>query len=125
MEQLKNYTWAILWAIFIAWLSLTTGSNLPDVDFFAPDKLGHIFVYGVLVFLILQGVQKTQISFHNKIILWAIIASSVYGFLLECAQFYITVDRYFENLDILANIIGSIGGGLLFYFLFIRNSKVI
>ena len=46
----------------------------------------------------------------------ALIISILYGISIEVIQFTFFPGRYFENLDILANIIGSFTGLFLFNF---------
>jgi len=47
----------------------------------------------------------------------AILLSSVYGIGIEFVQYAFFPNRFFEVLDIIANIIGSISGVLALYFL--------
>ena len=93
------------------------GANLPDINFFEPDKFGHMFVYGMLVFLVLRSISKSNYTINQTLIWYIVLGSSIYGIILECVQYFFSVGRYFENLDILANIIGSIIGGVLFWYL--------
>lgn len=111
-----------MWAALILWLSVSAPPNLPDVNFFEPDKLAHMFVYGVLAFLILWGFSKSQ-TVSKKMLQWTAFGCSLYGFVLECVQYFLCTGRYFENLDNLANIIGAILGVLIFHFLNRTNSK--
>ncbi|HZX63608.1 MAG TPA: VanZ family protein [Bacteroidales bacterium] len=55
----------ILWIAFMLVLTCIPGTLIPQVptylDLFDPDKLVHIFLFAVLVFLILLGLRK---QFH-------------------------------------------------------------
>lgn len=80
------------------------------------DKVSHLCAYALLVFLwSITLVEKTtkikaaRIAFYGSIFL---------GVLLEILQWQLNVGRYFEILDIIANIIGSIIGLIAFYKLF-------
>lgn len=106
---LKTFIPAFFWGAVILILSLMPGKNLPEVpwDIANPDKLAHAFVYLSLTFLIAWGFyQKKQLN--RKTIFLALFISIFYGILLEIVQYGFFPDRYFELLDIIANIIGSI-----------------
>ncbi len=112
---MKAYLPAVAWCIFITFLSVKGGINLPESiwDFLAWDKLAHAFVYGVFAFLIMNGDLKRNI-FTKKSIYIALIISILYGILMEFVQWGFFPGRYFEVLDILANIIGSFIGVYIF-----------
>lgn len=104
------------WAIFIAALSLTPSINLPESfwDLLQPDKFAHAFVYGVLAFLGLRGFWKANNQITQKHNVFTILGSSIYGIMLEIMQYSFFPNRYFEVMDIIANIIGVFIGSYLF-----------
>lgn len=114
---MKPFIPAILWSIVILILSTIPSVNLPETfwDLFAPDKWAHAIVYGILTLLILKGLVQQKISI-SKSKLIALILASFYGILMELIQFSFFPDRYFEILDIFANIIGSFGSLFVFHF---------
>ncbi|MEM7102469.1 MAG: VanZ family protein [Bacteroidota bacterium] len=88
-------------------------------DLFQPDKVGHLIFYGVFVSLIFRGI--TVNSGGQKIrssVIVAVLSFAIgYGFLLEVIQFQFLTDRYFDILDIIANIIGCFIGLTSLHFL--------
>ena len=113
---MKSFIPALIWAVVIFFLSTTAGINLPEtwLDFLSWDKIGHFTVYGILTFLLLFGFCKKNKKRNKQFTVLAVLGSSLYGILLEWVQYSFFPMRYFENLDILANIIGSFIGLLLF-----------
>ena len=91
------------------------GVNLPESwsDLFQPDKLAHIFVYAVQVFLFLRGFHLTN-KLTRKISFFVVLGTILYGISLEIVQYAFFEDRFFEVFDIIANIIGSFTGWLIF-----------
>lgn len=94
--------------------------NLPEewFDIFSIDKLAHAFVYGVLTLLIIRGYFLNAKWTKNTTII-AVLIASIFGVLMEIMQYGFFPNRYFEFLDIIANICGSIGS-LLFTRYFIK-----
>lgn len=117
-SKIMAYLPAILWALVILYLSTGPGVNLPSSwgDIFQLDKLAHLVVYGILTALFLWGKLKKEGS--NNLVqsdwLIAILVSSFYGIGMEILQYAFFPNRYFEYLDIFANIIGSFLGVLIF-----------
>lgn len=120
---MKVFIPAIFWAAVILVLSATPGQNLPQIDFgdlLAADKIAHVGVYLILTLALIWGFNR-QKRLNKRNLLIAILISGGYGVLLEFCQYYFFPGRYFEILDIVANIIGSISS-LLFLKLFNLNS---
>ena len=113
---MKPFLPAIAWSVVIFILSVMPGINLPETwaDFISWDKIGHLTVYGILTFLLLLGSKKTRPEIDAKITLYILLGTAAYGILLEIIQYSFFPGRYFEKLDILANIIGSFIGLFLF-----------
>ena len=116
---LKSFVPATIWGLVILGLSVMPGVNLPESlqDLWSPDKLAHAFVYFILTLLLIRGFHANG-QLNRTTLIGAILISSAYGILLESVQYVFFPKRYFEILDIIANIIGSIGSLLVFkYFL--------
>lgn len=107
---------AFVWTIFILVVSLMPKEAMPKsnwMDFANFDKLSHLVSYAIFVFLwskllsVKVGrVKGARIAFYVSIAL---------GVLMEFLQWQMNSGRYFEILDIIANIIGSIIGLTAFY----------
>lgn len=114
----------VLWALVILALSITPGKEMPEVNFWEFDKFAHIGVYSLLAFLA-AGAYSAQFSPPHlrfkggSTVLFVII---LYGFGIECVQGAWIQDRYFDILDLLANIIGSITG--LFAYIIIIAKRI-
>ena len=107
---------SILWSLVILVLSAMPGISLPESfwDFISMDKVGHLGVYGIQTFLLLFGLSKLISNDAKKVVVIALIISILYGILMEAMQYTFFPYRYFEYLDIIANIIGSFTGLLIF-----------
>ena len=94
--------------------SLETSHVWGAFDFEGKDKLGHLVMYTVLTFLLLNAVSFRQ-KHNNRWVLVIILSFGILlGMLLEGIQGYFLVDRNFELLDIIANISGSFLGYILY-----------
>ncbi len=112
---MKNYLPAIVCAAVILALSIGPGISLPQTwwDLFSVDKLGHFIAYAALTWSLLWGAKRSNALESNGSTrtLGIILAGSIlYGLLLEIVQYSYFPNRYFEVMDIIANIIGSIAG---------------
>jgi VanZ family protein len=77
------------------------------------DKLYHAFAYFVLVFSFLFGFKKSRLL-NRRLILQVVIGAMTYGTMLELIQYVFFDLRAFEWFDMLANIVGSLIGLLVF-----------
>ncbi len=114
---MKYYWPALLWSILIFVLSAGPGVQVPSswMDLISVDKFGHAGVYGILTILICWGSWKKRTALTNALLLFGLTISSTFGIIMEGMQYFFFPHRYFEVLDIIANIIGSLIGLLLFY----------
>ncbi|MFK7775887.1 MAG: VanZ family protein [Saprospiraceae bacterium] len=110
---------AILWSFLILYFSTKGTINLPESwwDFFSMDKIGHFGIYGIFTFLLLLGFLSPSSKWKQKGVQMALGISIFYGISMEVIQYAFFPGRYFEYLDIIANIIGSFTGLLFFNFL--------
>jgi VanZ family protein len=87
-----------------------TGIRIPHID-----KITHFVFYCVFVVLgTLFLKEKTITTFQlNKTVLRILLIAILYGIVIEVLQHIMPYDRAAEILDVLANTIGAIFGGLL------------
>lgn len=77
------------------------------------DKWAHFLLYGLLSFVLTweRTGSVPRAGWRTGLVILA--ACALYGILLEGIQLLSNQGRYFEVLDIIANIIGSLAGILL------------
>lgn len=95
------------------------------MDLFSFDKLGHAIAYGTLTGLYYWARFKNIGVVTNKWFLYIAIGTTGYGILMEIIQYTFFPNRYFEVLDILANIMGILVSYLIckFFFLFDKSRE--
>lgn len=127
LEKFSRFAFlpAVIWTLFIFVVSWTVaGINLPErlLDLVSTDKLAHFTVYAILSSLYLLGffIKGKEIRFY-PLGLSVIIAGSLYGVLMEILQYYFFPGRFFEILDIVANISGAFAG----FYIFKLSKKII
>ncbi len=122
--RIKRLLPAIVWAIIIFVLSIISGNRLPKIDlgWIQPDKVGHFGVYFIFSVLLYYGLSPL-FSKEKKVALLAIIISALYGIAMEIIQFLFFPGRFFEYLDIIANISGSIGSLIVINYFFKAGSE--
>lgn len=111
----------ILWAVLLLILSIAPNKSLPQVhwfNFLSFDKSAHVFMYAMLVYLLTTGCKrqyaKGWLRYHAKITAFWIGFS--YGLLLEIMQLFLSADRHFEWMDVIANTMGC-GVGIIAFML--------
>ncbi len=124
---LKPLLPALLWALFILIICGIPGDQLPRLDFLdwlRPDKLVHLFIFGLLCYLLISGFLKQDaISFlKSNPKFWAIIFSVVYGVIIEILQEYLFIHRTGDIRDAIADAIGAFIG--LWCFNFVMKKRL-
>lgn len=116
----KKNTGGIAWGIFILILTWLPVSLIPDVptflSLFKPDKLIHVFIYCVFVFLWIKGLSaQEQFLFLRK---YPVIISMNMGVFLggitELMQEWMIPGRIASPYDFIANILGCFLGWWFF-----------
>jgi len=108
---------ASLWTILVIVASSVPGSNTPRVSILGLehlDKVVHWIMYGGVVLLWSIALSKAK----AREIAFVFVASICLGVSMEILQNNVFVERSFEILDIIANIMGSISGLVLYYKIF-------
>ena len=89
---------------------------LPKVDLLIPiDKLIHVLISLILVFIWLLYFFKRQRFIVLNLLIKVIITCFIYGILIEVFQQLFVTTRQADFLDVLANSIGLILGVSLFW----------
>lgn len=109
---------ALTWAGLLAILSLMPNDRMPKfswADLWSPDKFGHVIFYCIFSYLIMYALhrQKERIK-SGRVIFIGVLTACTYGLLMEFLQRFFSPSRYFELLDIIANIIGSFTAILIY-----------
>jgi len=77
------------------------------IDLFAPDKLVHLFIFGMFVYLLLREfVGESALSFPRAA-LYAFLISITLGGITEILQGYVFINRRGSIYDFIANGVGS------------------
>lgn len=102
------------------------GQVLPKEDWLSKidfDKIVHIGLFAVLVFLWCGVVKKREKIFQSmqQIFVWITLGGCVYGVLMEFVQKYFIPNRSFDIIDMLADAIGSIIGLVVATKLFVKK----
>ena len=102
--------------------SFPSFKTVPELPY--TDKMLHFFAYAVLGALFFRAYKTLKFK-RNSIflILLSILSSSLYGMSDELHQYFVPC-RSAEYIDILADVLGSIFGVFVFYFIIsTRNSN--
>lgn len=119
----KHSKWlSTFWVVMILTLSFLPGQSFPEVDFWNPDKLVHLFLYGVLAFLLGNVFFEKGKFVNRKRFIYLILICIGFGWGVEILQPIFT-DRYYELYDVLANSVGAIMGSLILIY-FLTNTKI-
>lgn len=110
---------AIVWALVILVLTLSTGATSANLDYQYIDKFIHILMFGFLCLLLIIGFTKQYTSKYLRFNATkaAILLSGGYGIIIELIQAFLP-GRSFELADILANFAGTGLGFILFYLIY-------
>jgi VanZ family protein len=116
INRLRKYFtriyWALAWTIIIFVLLTLPGSVLPnESSFVIPnfDKLVHIGMFGgfVLLWSLYYSARSSSPKKLLRIFFVIFLISISYGISMEYVQKYFIPQRYFDEGDIIADIIGS------------------
>ncbi|MBN2637932.1 MAG: VanZ family protein [Bacteroidales bacterium] len=105
------------------------GNYIPHISNFwewiSIDKLVHLFIFGVLVFLILYGFRDQYFSSTKKYLfgIISVVITSLYGMITEILQHYVFTGRSGNRFDFYADATGALIGWLVFYLLFRKKNQ--
>jgi hypothetical protein len=114
---------AFLWALLILVLIGMPSYAVPVTDLrslLSLDKMVHASVFAVLMFLLMQGMQKQQLIGYLRFnsAFYSLFFCFFYSGLTEILQDLLFVQREADIIDFIANTIGSIFGLLVFRIIF-------
>ncbi len=103
---------SLLYTILLTIVTLSESSSLPDVHWWEyQDKLAHLLAY-----IVLGGTWGLTWLYTRKVDFWKpyfvgiVVASIIYGTIVEILQSTMTTTRNADHWDVLANTIGVILG---------------
>lgn len=115
---------ALLWTLLILILLVIPGKDIPPGPQIPNlDKIAHVFLFGVQVFLWSKFISESKRNDLPGRFLVICLMSSAFGIMMEFVQKYLVPNRSFEIEDILADILGSVMGWLLYRFFFYPKHK--
>jgi len=123
---LKNFWQGLIWGCFILALTLLPGNYFPSVgsfwNLFSPDKLVHLFIFGVFVILLITGNYRQYSGRESRYIdIAPVLAAALLGITTEVLQAVLPVGRDANIWDAIANIAGILLAWAVFTHL--RNKK--
>ncbi|MGX7667170.1 VanZ family protein [Flavobacterium pedocola] len=126
MAPKKNFLLAFFWTLAIAVACLISTSDVPNVAVTGFDKIVHLLfymVFTVLWFLYLKKRFADWSFFVTAIVI--VVATLLYGTIIELLQDAFTETRKADVLDVLANVAGSLVGVVVMAMvkMYDRNSK--
>lgn len=102
------------YAAFLLVISLAPTQSLPKIPdwnlLFTPDKVAHFGAYGL--FAVLLSVNFSE-RWGGKGISLAVVVAASYGFLMEVLQALAGTGRNYDPVDMVANLLGAVLGGIL------------
>ncbi len=108
----------ILYVFIITYFSLTPIEHKVSENVW--DKAAHFVAY----LLLFMFVKKVHVKFNY---LTCVIICCSYSFIIECIQYFIP-NRMFDLLDMLANVLGTVLGVILYHLIIDKclgsNSRV-
>jgi VanZ family protein len=110
-NKIRYYLPAIIWALAIFIVSSIPNLSTPGLGISFSDKVAHLIEFGILGFLLTLGLLRAGRPLKNiwKVVITLGIAYAIFD---EFHQ-YIVPGRYFEFLDLLADIIGAVLGAAI------------
>ena|SRR5690606_11210476 len=112
----------VVWSVSIFILLIIPGKNFPEgPNIPLLDKVIHAFLFGVQVFLWCRYTTYYNIRSRLWIFLLIFLVSCIYGIGMEYVQKYWVTNRGFEINDMVADIIGSFCGWMIYRFFFSKK----
>lgn len=109
----------LLWTMLIALLTLIPGNYIPRVtsflDWISPDKLVHLFIFGVYAYLLIAGFRKQKAGLITReyAVLSSLLIGMVFAIFTEAMQKFVIPGRNGNYFDFLADILGLLLGWMI------------
>ena len=113
MPRVRKFIPAIVWFFIVLVLVCTPGPDLPEVgDWFGKlsvDKFIHAGIFGMLAFLFMYPVGRTEVSrtLKRHWFLKVFLSVCLWGVVTELLQLFFIPGRSFSLMDIAADCVGS------------------
>ncbi|WP_424964311.1 VanZ family protein [Ekhidna sp.] len=98
---------AVTLGIFLLSTFLAIPVQVEEIGYL--DKLEHCFAYSALIISFLIAFRKADLLSVRRSY-WLLLFASIYGLLLELAQYTFFPNRFFEWLDAASNVVGVLIG---------------
>ncbi|MCX8210155.1 MAG: VanZ family protein [Lewinella sp.] len=112
------------YALFLLVVSLLPGRSMPSIpnwfSLFSPDKVAHFGAYGLFALLLSAVFSESRIK---RAIPCAVSVTAIYGIVMEILQGISGTGRQFDLVDMVANFLGAILGGLAYYLFTLLRKK--
>lgn len=111
---------AILWTVIVLLLTGLPGNVMPEVprflDLFQPDKLVHIFIFGLWVVLAAYGTTELKIrkGLLKNASLFSAVLGMIFGGITEILQYSVIPQRSGNIYDFIADAVGCLLGYIFF-----------
>ena len=109
---------SLAYAIFLSVVSLAPGQRIPKIfdwtELFSPDKLAHFGAYAIFAVLLSFSIAGPSVL---KRAAMAVLAATLFGVLMEVLQGIAGTGRDFDPVDMVANLLGALLGGLVYLLL--------
>jgi VanZ family protein len=112
--RIPPYILSIIWLATVTVLSNLPNRQMPSFNLFSNDKLAHAAAYALLAWLLLFDFKRQFPQWSPWTMRFRAFAlATLYGILMEFAQYMFHVGRMYEVDDMLANAAGAIIGVFL------------
>lgn len=99
------FFFTLAYSVALAVISLVSNDGLPYLGTNYEDKIYHLLAYALLCYLWYKVLFNINIKYA---VLIALIASIIYGTIIEVLQGQLTVTRDASIMDIVANTMGAV-----------------
>ena len=108
----------MVYAIFLLIVSLRPGQAIPGIfdwgELFSPDKLAHFTAYAIFAVLLSFAGRRATAVRRAAV---GVPFSAAFGALIEVLQGVAGTGRFFDPVDMVANLLGAVLGGAIYLLL--------